>query len=137
MTSELIQVKFSKIMQTRAYTMVIVGTDEKRFPIYTEASVGKLLQDSLTGVDHPRPLTHHLIGEIFLGLGVRIKQIVINDLQDTVYFARLYIEQTLNDRRHILELDARPSDCITLALLHDIPVYCTRTVFDTAIPIQD
>ena len=137
MASELIQVKFSKIMQTRAYTMVIVGTDEKRFPIYTEASVGKLLQDTLTGVEHRRPLTHDLISELLLGMRIRIKQIVINDLQGSVYFARLFIEQHLDDKRHILELDARPSDCITLALLHDIPVYCTRDVFDAAIPITD
>lgn len=137
MTSELIQVKFSKIMQTRAYTMVIVGTDEKRFPIYTEAAVGKLLQGTLTGALHPRPLTHDLISQIFLGMNVRIKQIVINDLQGSIYFARLFIEQTLDDKRHILELDARPSDCITLALLHDIPVFCTRAVFDAAIPIPD
>ena len=137
MVSELIQVKFSKIMQTRAYTMVIVGTDEKRFPIYTEPAVGQLLQGTLTGVEHRRPLTHDLISEIFLGMGVRIKQIVINDLQGSIYFARLFIEQEIDDKRHILEVDARPSDCITLALLHDVPVYCTRPVFDAAIPVQE
>ncbi|MBS0622337.1 MAG: bifunctional nuclease family protein [Verrucomicrobia bacterium] len=137
-TSELIQLKFSKIMQTRTYTMVILGTEEKRFPIYTDPNVGRLLQLSLTGVEKPRPLTHDLVTELLLGLKVKIKQVVINDLQQTTYFARLFLEEGLpNGQRHIVEVDARPSDCITLALLYGAPVYSTRAVFDASIPLQD
>ncbi len=135
--TELVQVKFSKIMQTRAYTMVILGTDEKRFPIYTESAVGQLLQLSLTEAEKPRPLTHDLMLNLMMGLDVRIKQVVINDLQDTTFFARLYIEQESEDLKHIVEIDARPSDCLTLALLNNVPVYCTREVFDSAIPVED
>src|SRR5437868_9478614 len=114
MESELVQLNFDKIMQTRAYTVVILGAENKRFAIYTDPSIGRTLQIYLTNLAKPRPLTHDLMDAIFRGLEVRILQVVINDIQDTVYYARLFLEQVVDGIRHILELDARPSDCITL-----------------------
>lgn len=135
--SELVLLSFDKIMQTRSYTVVILGTPQKRFAIYTDPSIGRTLQIYLTGAEKPRPLTHDLMNSIFLGLGVKLLQVVINDVQDTVYFARLFMEQEINGIRHILEVDARPSDCITLALLNNIPVYCTQKVLENTLPIED
>ena len=137
MFGELVQLTFDKIMQTRTYTVVILGAGEKRFAIYTDPSIGKTLQMYLTGVEKPRPLTHDLINHIFNGLEITIKQVVINDLQDTVYFARLFLEQEIGDVLHIIEVDARPSDCITLALMNNVPVYCTREVLDKTIPVDE
>lgn len=124
-------------MQTRAYTVVILGAREKRFAIYTDPSIGRTLQMYLTGIEKQRPLTHDLIDNIFKGLDVRIKQVVINDIQDTIYFARLFLEQHCNDLRHIMEIDARPSDCITLALMNNVPVYCTKEVWEKTIPVEE
>ena len=137
MPSEFIQLAFDKIMQTRSYTVIVLGAKGKRFAIYTDPSIGRTLQMYLTGTQKPRPLTHDLINLIFLGLQVRIKQVVINDLQDTIYFARLFIEQQMGDIRHIVEIDARPSDCITLALMQNVPVYCTQEVLEKAVPVTD
>ncbi len=137
MHSELIQLTFDKIMQTRAYTVVILGARDKRFAIYTDPSIGRTLQMYLTGVEKPRPLTHDLIDLIFKGLEVRIKQVVITDIQDTTYYARLFLEQDMGDYRHIVEVDARPSDCITLALMNNVPVYCTAEVLEKTIPVED
>lgn len=137
MLSELIQLSFDKIMQTRAYTVVVLDAKDKRFAIYTEPSIGRILQMYLTDTEKQRPLTHDLMNMIFQGMNVRIKQVVINDLQDTVYFARLFLEQDIGGIRHILEIDARPSDCITLALINNIPVYCTREVLDKTIAVED
>ena len=100
-------------MQTRSYTVVILGARDKKFAIYTDPSIGRTLQMHLTGVEKIRPLTHDLMDSIFQGLGVTVKQVVINDVQDTIYFARLFLEQEIGGIRHILEIDARPSDCIT------------------------
>jgi uncharacterized protein len=137
MTGKLVQIKLSKIMQTRTYTAIVIGTDDKRFAIYAEPSLGKVLQLSLSQIEKPRPLTHDLLSSLLKGLQVRVKQVVINDLQDTVYFARLFLEKDEGERRHIVELDARPSDCLTLALLNNVPLYCTQDVLDKAIPIEE
>lgn len=137
MLSELIQLSFDKIMQTRSYTVIILGTKEKRFAIYTDPSIGKTLQFFLTEAEKLRPLTHDLIHMIFQGMDIRVRQIVINDVQDTVYYARLFLEQDQGDIRHIVEIDARPSDCITLALMGNAPVYCTREVLEKTIPVEE
>ncbi len=138
MLSELIQLSFDKIMQTRTYTVVILGARNKRFAIYTDPAIGRTLQMYLTGTEKIRPQTHDLISMMLEGLDVTIKQVVINDIQDTIYFARLFIEQEdMDGIRHIVEIDARPSDCITLALMNNVPVFCTKEVLDKAISIEE
>jgi uncharacterized protein len=137
MPNELIQLTFDKIMQTRTYTVVVLGAYEKRFAIYTEPSVGKVIQMYLTGTEKPRPLTYDLIDSIFKGFDIRVKQVVINDVEDTIYYARLYLELEKDDLRHILEIDARTSDCIMLALMNNVPVYCTREVLNKTIHVPD
>lgn len=137
MQSELIQLSFDKILQTQSYTVVILVGNAKRFAIYTDPGIGKTLQMYLTGVEKQRPYTHDLFSMALKGYEIRIKQVVINDLQDTIYFARLFLETEQNGIRHIVELDARPSDCITMALMNNVPVYCTKEVLDKTIPIAD
>ncbi|MCB1114317.1 MAG: bifunctional nuclease family protein [Chlamydiia bacterium] len=137
MTKELIQLSFDKIMQTRNYTVVILAAREKRFAIYTEPSIGKVLQLFLTGVQKSRPLTFDLITSIFDGYNIQVKQVVINDLVDTTYYARLFLEQDEGDLKHVVEIDARPSDCISIALMNNVPVFCTRDVLDRTIHIED
>lgn len=137
MHNELVQLSFDKIMQTRTYTVVMLGARDKRFAIYTEPGIGRILQMFLTGTEKPRPLTHDLINSIFIGLDVRIRQVIINDVQDTVYYARLFLEQQIDEILHIIEIDARPSDCITLALMNNVPVYCTHEVFEKSIAVDE
>lgn len=136
-TKELVQLSFDKIMQTRSYTVIVLAAPDKRFAIYTDPNIGKTLQLYLTGTTKPRPLTHDLISSIFKGFDIRIKQIVINDLQDTIYFARLFLEQQMGQAKHIVEIDARPSDAIAFAIMNNVPVFCTREVLDKTLPIED
>jgi len=137
MFSELIQLSFDKIMQTRSYTVVILSAQSKSFAIYTEPSIGKTLQLFLTEVESPRPLTHELMDKIFEGMDIRVKQVVINDVQDTIYYARLFLEQDIGDIRHIVEIDARPSDCLILALMNNAPVFCTKEVLEKAVAVEE
>lgn len=137
MLSELIQLSFDKIMQTRSYTVVILSGRDKRFAIYTDPGIGRVLQLYLTGTEKPRPLTHDLIDAILKGMQIRIKQVVINDIQETIYFARLFLEQEKDGIKNILEIDCRPSDCITLALMSNAPVYCTKEVLEKSVAVED
>ncbi|NGX39352.1 MAG: hypothetical protein KR126chlam1_00678 [Chlamydiae bacterium] len=134
---ELVPITFHKIMQSRAYTVIILGTDEKKFAIYTDPLVGKNLQILLTEEPHQRPYTHDLIDSIFNGLEISLKQVVINNVEDTVYFSRLFLEQQQGDEKVILEIDARPSDCLTLALMHNAPLFCKKEVLENVVPIEE
>lgn len=137
MASELIPITFNKIMQSRSYTVIILGTDQKRFAIYTDPSVGRNIQTYLTEEHKSRPYTHDLINAIFKGFEIKPLQIVINDIQDTIYFSRLYLEQQMGEQKTVLEIDARPSDCITLALLNNIPVFCRKEILEKAVPVEE
>ena len=135
--SELVLVAFEKIMQTKAYTVVILGVEDKKFAIYVDPQIGKTMQLYLTEQKHPRPLTHDLFNLTLKGFDIKPIQVVITTIEETVYYARLFLEQTINDQRHIVEIDCRPSDALTIAILNDIPVYCTKQVLDESISIEE
>lgn len=137
MPSELIPVSFNKIMQSHAYTVIILGSEKKKFAIYTEPSVGRNIQNYLTEEHKPRPYTHDLIRSIFDGFDIKILQIVINNVEDTIYFSRVFLEKSEGDTRHIVEIDARPSDAVTLALMYNAPVFCKREILDKVVPVED
>src|SRR3990172_4460462 len=134
---DLVPISFNKILQSRSYTVIILGTPEKKFAIYTDPQVGRNIQLYLTEEHKPRPFTHDLINSILNGLDIKPIQIVINDLEDTIYFSRLYLEQKRGDQSTILEIDARPSDCVTLALMNNIPVFCRKEILDKTIPVEE
>ena len=136
MDSELILIQFNKIMQSPSYTVFILGTEVKQFAIYTSPHVGMQIQIHLTDQIKPRPYTHDLMNSIFNGLNIELLHVVINDVQDTIYFARLFLEQEVGGTKRIMEIDARPSDCLSLALENNVPIFCTKEVFDRVIPID-
>lgn len=133
---ELVPIFLIKIMQSGAYTVIILGNEQKNFAIYTHPLVGQNLQSFLTKEHQKRPYTHNLLNSIFGGFDIHLKQVVINHIEDTVYFSRLFLEQNMGEQTQILEIDARPSDCLTLALMHNAPLFCTREVLDQTVPIE-
>ncbi len=124
-------------MQSRAYTVIILGTESKKFAIYTEPQVGHHIQLHLAQSHQARPYTYDLLARVLKGLNVKLLQVVINDIEDTVYYARLFVEQQIGDQKVILEIDARPSDCITLAIIHKIPLFCKNEVLERAVAVED
>lgn len=137
MNSELVQLSFDKIMQTHTYTVIVLKHGETKFAIYAEPQVGKILQMYLTDIEKARPLTHDLISSICKGFEIQVKQIVIVDVEDTIYYARIFLEQMRGDTKHIVEIDGRPSDFITLALMHNAPVWCVKELLDKIIPVVE
>ena len=124
MLSELVQLSFDKIMQTRAYTVVILGARDKKFAIYTDPSIGRTLQIYLTGTEKPRPLTHDLMVNILKSTHTEIEKIVVSDLKDNSYFAVIYLR--MNGKT--IEIDARPSDSLALAVRVKCPIFVSEKV---------
>jgi hypothetical protein len=137
MTQEFVQVSFDRIIQTRAYTAIVLKNNEQRFAIFADESVGHFLQSHLSGEERPRPLTHDLLSSILNTYKIRVKQVLITDVVDTLFYARIFFEMDLGDLRHIIEIDARPSDCIILSFLHNVPVFCSNHVLQKVIPFAE
>ena len=130
MKEDVVEISTKGLMPTANGCAVFLGNDEKTFVIYVDPGVGSAISMTLNGVKKERPLTHDLIGHLLLGFGVSLERVVINDVNEGTYFARIILHMQNELGRKILELDARPSDSIVLALQQKRPIYVTRRVFD-------
>jgi bifunctional DNase/RNase len=130
MPADIVEVAIKGLMPTSTGCAVFLGNDEKVFVIYVDSSVGSAISMTISGVKKERPLTHDLIGHMLLGFEITLERIVINDVNDGTYFARIILHMQNELGRKFLELDARPSDSIVLALQHKRPIFVARKVFD-------
>ncbi len=130
MKQEVLEIHVKGVLPTANGCAVFVGNEQKVFVIHVDHSVGTAITMFLRNTPKERPLTHDLIGHIFTGLGVRVERVVINDLKNSTYFARLILRAENELGTKILEIDARPSDCIALAVQQQSPIYCSAKVFN-------
>ena len=77
-----------------------------------------------------RPLTHDLISSIFQGLEVSLQRVIINDVSDSIYFARIILKMENELGSKIVEIDARPSDSMVLAIQSKKPIFVAQKVID-------
>jgi uncharacterized protein len=82
----------------------------------------------LQGTAPQRPLTHDLLKTVIAELGGKLVSVIVNDLSDDIFFARLVLDA---DGRHV-EVDSRPSDAIALAVRAKVPIYVTDSVLESA-----
>lgn len=101
---------------------------ELRLPIWIGFAEADAISLVLEGVKMPRPLTHDLLCSIIDGTGTSLDYIVINDLQNDVFYASLILNADWTQ----MEIDTRPSDAIAIALRIKAPIYVTKAVLEKA-----
>ena len=120
----------------RHYRRVVVlkEKDAERFlPIWIGADVADSIAFRLQEVSSPRPLTHDLLMSMIDSLGGVIKSVVINDLREDKFYALITIEKD----NEIIEVDARSSDAIAIAVRASVPIYVADHVLETAAVVLD
>lgn len=124
-------VQIRALVPTSEGCAVFIGSEKKVFVIYVDQSVGAAIGMFLSGTDKERPLTHDLLAHVLAALGARVERVVINDLKNGTYFGRLILtaENELQQKK-IIELDARPSDCMAMAAQQKAPIYVSRVVWE-------
>jgi uncharacterized protein len=100
------------------------------FVIQMEHNMGVVIGMFLRQTPKERPLTHDLISSIFTGFGITVERVVITELKNSTYFARLILQQQNELGRKIVEIDARPSDCIAIATAQKKPIYVSASLFE-------
>jgi bifunctional DNase/RNase len=114
--------------------VILKDINSERFlPIWIGLCESDAITAELQGQGATRPLTHDLLKNMIAALGGRVVQIIVNDLRDDVFFARIVID--LNGRT--LEVDSRPSDALALAVRVRVPIYVADTVMDRAAIMPD
>ncbi len=97
---------------------------ERTFPIVIGLPEAFAIERRLKGIDIPRPQTHDLLSAVIGQLGGELKEIVVTDLVDGTFYARLVIEQDGES----VEIDSRPSDAIALGVAENVPIFVDEEV---------
>ncbi len=128
-----LEVKNVALIQTEGGGMGIAvllkeKNGSRHLPIIVGPFEGKAISMALNGETFSRPLTHDLLYEVIKTLGAKVEKVVINDLVDGTFYARLI----LNREGQTYSIDARPSDAMAVALRAGAPIFASSTVMDTA-----
>jgi uncharacterized protein len=108
---------------------VLVTDGERRLPILIGPYEAQAISLPLEGTRPDRPMTHDLIRNMLERVGYDIDRIVIDDLWNTIYYAKVYLKKGSEE----IEIDARPSDAIALAVRFDAPIYVAEGILETGI----
>ena len=131
MNTDVVRVEVFDVFPTEQHTLAIyIGNEEKAFVIHVEPSVGRAIAMSMRGEHSERPLTHELIGYIFGAFDIKVERVVINDLRSNTYFARMILKAQNEVHSKVIEIDARPSDCIVLATQAKAPIFVSQEVWE-------
>ena len=124
-----VPVELSRILITELGEEQVIFLKEKdgqrSFPIMIGIAEALAIDRRIKGIQTPRPLTHQLLANVIEQMGGEVERVVVSDLRDATFYARLCIRQ---DGR-LVEVDARPSDAIALGVGLDVPFYVSEQVF--------
>jgi bifunctional DNase/RNase len=115
---------------------VVTLTDEgekRALFIWIGMVEARAIYSELEDIEPQRPLTHDLLAEVILKSQGEIRRIVVTHTRDNTYFASIFLQRA--DK--LIEIDARPSDALVLALKFDAPVYVSRDLFENmSLPLE-
>ena len=106
---------------------------ERSFPIVIGIFEATSIDRRVRGMQSPRPLTHDLIAAVIDQLGGEVQDVVISDLEEHTYFARLRVRR----EGELIEVDCRPSDAIAVAVTAKVPIYVSEQVLGEALEDEE
>ncbi|MEM6726015.1 MAG: bifunctional nuclease family protein [Bacteroidota bacterium] len=113
-----------------SYVIVLEETDgTRRLPVMIGMNEAQAIAISLEGMQPSRPLTHDLFKNTLESLRIDLKEVMISELKDNIFFAVLACEK---DNGEIIEIDSRTSDAIAMAVRFGCPIFTTTVIMDEA-----
>jgi len=97
---------------------------ERVLPIWIGPAEASAIAMELAGVKFARPLTHDLLKQVIVGLGAELRKVIITQVKDNTYYAELHIYR--GDA--VIQIDARPSDSIAIALRLKAPIFTSENL---------
>ncbi len=122
---ELSRILIREITDAQFIELCEVG-GERTFPIVVGKPEAYAIDRRLKGIEPPRPQTHELLADVIQNLGCSLQKILIDDLTDGTFYAKLFIKQ--GDTEHVI--DSRPSDAIAIGVAMQVPIYVEEHVLD-------
>jgi bifunctional DNase/RNase len=138
MSKPVLEVRVRAVMPAANGSAIFLESGPKMMVIYVDPSVAAAITMFMRKTPKDRPLTHDLMVHLLTALGARVDRVIINDVKSGTFFARLILSAE-NEvlQRKIVEIDARPSDCIALATAAGAPIYVSQDVWDEVEDMSD
>ena len=130
MKNDVVPIQIRGILPANTGCALFVGNDQKVFVINVDPQMGLIISNFLRESPKERPLTHDLINRIFQGFGINVERVVITELKNSTYFARLILQQHNEVARKLVEIDPRPSDCLAIATAQKKPIFVSSSLFE-------
>ena len=131
-SSEPVEVRVEAVFAAEAeeqiQRFVLLGDGSRKLPIVIGQFETIAISSVLEGVEPERPMTHDLITSFIEKLNARVTRILIDDLFDTTYYAKIYVK--IGREKEEVEIDARPSDAIAIALRTDAKVFVSERLLE-------
>ena len=124
---EIESIRVRQETQQRAVVLKVKDSD-LYLPIFIGQFEVEAIRFKLMGVEVQRPMTHDLLGSIIGDLGGTIHSIVVSELKNDTFFAKIVIDSNGT----LIEIDARPSDALALAVRSEAPIYAEDDVVEKA-----
>ena len=108
--------------------------EERGLFIWISRFEANAIHSEMNGIDHFRPLTHDLLERVIKKANLRIQRIIVTHIQKGVYYATLMIKEGST----VIEIDARPSDSIVMALKFNAPIFVSERLFkEASVPLKE
>ena len=130
MKSDVVPVEIRGILPANSGCAIFVGNERKVFVIQVEHTMGQVIGMFLRDAPKERPLTHDLMNSVFKGFNISVERVIITELKNSTYYARLILQQQNELGRKLVEIDARPSDCLALATAQKRPLFVAAPLFE-------
>ena len=128
-----IEVKIRALMMDpNSGTPIIILKDvnsETMLPIWVGAYEANAIALEIEKIAPPRPMTHDLLRNLIIELGMKVERVVVTSLRDNTFFAVIELSSGNGDA---MRLDSRPSDAIALALRADCPIFVDLEVIQAS-----
>jgi len=126
----MVEVKVAHLGLDRATNTPVVILKEKDgervLPIWIGPAEASAIAMELAGVKFARPLTHDLVKQIVIGLGASLSRVLISAVKENTYYAELHLHR----EDHVVQVDARPSDSIAVALRLHAPIFTQESLLE-------
>lgn len=120
----------SRSVTTSSNYAVVLGEmdGQRRLPVIIGSFEAQAIAVAIEGMEGPRPLTHDLLKNTLDTLNVDLREVIINDLREGIFFARLVLDRD----GEIIEVDSRTSDALALAMRFECSIYTYEFVLESA-----